>query len=141
MITTTPASITVGCGDGMLYSFTSSVAARGAYPPYLYTWLVTLSGSWYEGIQSVAPGGSAASITLRQANGPGGQAYWSGPILYPYQVRVTDSRGNITTSGGIITVNGGCAYVEPPQIGFRFDNSPPALVQFSSMAPVGLAKS
>ncbi len=113
-VTTSPGGITVGCLDNTTYSFAASVAASGAYPPYQYAWSVPLSGTSYYGVQGVTPNGSSATILLKQYLGPGAQQYWDGPIVYPYQVSVTDSRGNAVTGSSSITVSGGCVYVPPP---------------------------
>ncbi len=105
-VSTTASSFAVGCTDGPLAT-TSVVTASGAYPPYQYLWLVTYSAP---GISSVTPAGSSATINFSQNAGPNGEPFWSGPISYSYQVRVTDSRGNITTPSGSFVVNRTCVF-------------------------------
>lgn len=94
-VTSTPSTFSNGC-TGML-STTSTVSASGAYPPYTFTWLATIGPESWRGIRSVSPSGTSANIIFNQDKGPIGQYYWTGSVSFSYQVRVTDSRGNIVT--------------------------------------------
>jgi hypothetical protein len=109
-VSNTPATTSVTCNSGLL-AVSSTVTPSGGYPPYVNSWLVTMGTLPWRGFRSVTPSGAAAVLGFNQDQAPqgSGQEYWSAIHPYSYQVRITDSVGNVATVNSGFSVNRTCA--------------------------------